>query len=207
MKPIRLIGLLAVLFNRLSCAAIKWFLHRAALALFALGLITPWTYAHAESDPFITPLIAGGGNVVSAIDAGDVLVWNDAENLYVKYLTAEGWCLTETHLHIAISLGDIPQKNGNPIPGQFDISRFLICAISDEIGIPLENFDLAPGDMIYVASHASLVENLPVEYSDGPLEETAWGDGEPFAGANWATYFTYTVPEATTSSGDEVWED
>jgi len=29
-------------------------------------------------------------------------------------------------------------------------------------------------------------------YADG---ETAWGDGDPFPGKNWATYFTYTVQE------------
>ena len=28
--------------------------------------------------------------------------------------------LTETHLHVADSLDDIPQKNGNPIPSQFE---------------------------------------------------------------------------------------
>jgi hypothetical protein len=54
------------------------------------------------------------------IDVGEIQVWNDDQNLYVKYVVdATDWCLTETHLAVAYSLDDIPQKNGNPIPGQF----------------------------------------------------------------------------------------
>ncbi|MGB6371195.1 MAG: hypothetical protein WBF68_09250 [Atribacterota bacterium] len=78
---------------------------------------------HTEEIPFVTDLIAGGGNPKSAIDVGDVLVWNDEDNLYVKYVITEGgWCLTETHLHVATTLEGIPQKNGNPPPGKFEYS-------------------------------------------------------------------------------------
>jgi hypothetical protein len=75
---------------------------------------------HTEDDPFKTDLIADGGDPELAIVVGDVLVWNDVGTLYVKYvITDSDWCLTETHLAVATSLVDIPQKNGNPIPGKF----------------------------------------------------------------------------------------
>jgi hypothetical protein len=74
---------------------------------------------HTEGAPFVNEdLIADGRDL--AIDVGDVLVWNDGNYLYVKYvITDSDWCLTETHLHVVESLDNIHQKNGNPIPGKF----------------------------------------------------------------------------------------
>ncbi len=93
------------------------FLGVAIVLLFA-GLV-PMTAAHMEDDPLVVDLIAGGGNPKSAIDVGDVSIWNDLNYLYVKYEAVDPWCITETHLHIATSLDLIPQKKGNPIPGHF----------------------------------------------------------------------------------------
>ncbi len=93
------------------------FLGVAIVLLFA-GLI-PLTAAHMEEEPFVTDLIAGGGNAKSAIDVGDVSIWNDMDYLYVKYEVVDPWCITETHLEVTTDLIDIPQKNGNPIPGHF----------------------------------------------------------------------------------------
>jgi hypothetical protein len=85
-----------------------------------LGMAANPVIAHTEEEPFIVDLIAGGGNEKSAIDVGDVLVWNDVDFLYVEYSLIEGWCLTKTHLDVNISLENIPQtKKGNPIPGHF----------------------------------------------------------------------------------------
>ncbi len=71
---------------------------------------------HTEEEPFESILWAG-----QDINVGTVNVWNDTEdNLYVKYIiTDPDWCLTETHLAVATTLNNIPQKNGNPIPGKF----------------------------------------------------------------------------------------
>jgi hypothetical protein len=44
-------------------------LYRAAVASLAFGLIIPSAYAHTADDPFVTDLIAGGGNPASALDA------------------------------------------------------------------------------------------------------------------------------------------
>ena len=52
--------------------------------------------------------------------AGELYVWRDANHLYVEYDLDDGITMSETHLHIAKKLCCIPQKNGNPIPGQFD---------------------------------------------------------------------------------------
>ncbi|MFX0168913.1 MAG: hypothetical protein ACFE89_06070 [Candidatus Hodarchaeota archaeon] len=87
------------------------------MLLFA-GLV-PLTAAHTEDDPLVVDLIAGGGNAKSAIDVGDVSIWNDLNYLYVKYEVVDPWCITETHLHIATSPDLIPQRRGNPIPGHF----------------------------------------------------------------------------------------
>ena len=190
----------------ISYAAARACLYRAAVASLAVGLIVPSAYAHTEADPFVTDLIAGGGNPASAIDVGDVLVWNDGEQLVVLYLvTAQDWCLTETHTHVATSVDAIPQtRTGNPIPGQFDFSATLDCVTSYTLTVPLM-WD--PGVQLSIAAHAA-VKNPTVVYIDGPWEETAWGAGFDFPGRNWAMYFTYTVQdEQTASLGDFVWED
>jgi len=106
---------------------------------------------HTEGDPFTTDLIAGGGSPASAIDVGDVLVWNDGDTLYVKYVIYEdGWCLTETHLHVAKSEGEIPQtKKGNPIPGQFDYKSEHDCVTDYTIQL-----NWCPNTELFIAAHA-----------------------------------------------------
>ena len=57
-------------------------------------------FAHSTtSDKTIVDLIAG-----RHIDVGSVKVWNDNENLYVKYMTDTNWCLDETHLQVALMI-------------------------------------------------------------------------------------------------------
>ena len=91
-------------------------MNKLLLILSALTIVIIGTIVSASCVPTFD-LIAGGGNVKSAIDVGDVTVTNDCTNLYVTYRTTPGWCITETHLHVAGSEVDIPQtKKGNPIP-------------------------------------------------------------------------------------------
>jgi hypothetical protein len=93
-----------------------------------LGLVITPVKAHTEDDPLVGELIAGQN-----IDVGEVIVWNDADYLYVKYLIdgdltpddpsddAVPTLIYETHLHVAESMEVIPQtKKGNPIPGLFE---------------------------------------------------------------------------------------
>jgi len=116
-----------------------------------LALIPAIAFAHTEGDPFITDLTAGGGNVTTARDVGDVLVWNDAENLYVKYVVTDGdWCLVETHLEVATTLANIPQNNGNPNPGNFTYEGEHNCVAEFTYTIPIS---WSPGTEVLIAAH------------------------------------------------------
>jgi Ca-activated chloride channel family protein len=132
--------------------------------------------------PFVTDLIAGGGNSKSAIDVGDVIIWNDEDFLYITYETTDDWYITETHLHVAASLEDIPQtKKGNPIPGHFDYKDYHHPSVQTYMyAIP---WTWEPGTTLYIAAHAVV-----------SFGETAWGDGVDFDGNNWATYIMYEDP-------------
>jgi hypothetical protein len=126
-----------------------------ALALI-FALIPSVAKAHTIDDPYKTDLIAGGGGG-GGVDAGDVLVWNDGVNLYVKYVTEGGWCMTDIHLHVATSLEGIPQNDGNPIPGQFDIKdKFDPCVYEQTYTIPLSGY---ASTELFIAAHA-VVTNL-----------------------------------------------
>jgi hypothetical protein len=164
-------------------------MNRKSKAIMLLAILTlsytailPTT-AHTEDEPFVTDLLAG-----QDMDVGDVLVWNDGDYLYVKYvITDPDWTITETHLHVATSLEAIPQKNGNPIPGKFDYNDQW-----DHVSEVLYEIELTweYETELYIAVHA-VVEKVISEYEI--QTETAWGAPEPFPGKNWATYFMYTV--------------
>jgi hypothetical protein len=159
----------------------------AIVAVLASFLGTNGVSAHTDTDPFVTDLIAG-----HTMDAGHVLVWNDADYLYVKYVTSNGWCLEKVSLHVAASLSGIPQTNsGNPIPGKFTYKADLECASESTFAIPLT---WAEGTEVYIAARAEVSGSPP----DGPRvshlsPEGAWAEGMDFPGGNWAMYFTYTI--------------
>lgn len=167
----------------------KKFLLPILVIVLALGLTMGVAMAHTEAAPFVTPLIAGQN-----IDAGDVIVWNDAGNLYVKYDTGpfdatHDWTLLETNLAVAESLEGIPQTNkGNPKVGKFpwkeeyDSSQG-VTEWTYTIELAANGFDV--DDVLYIAAHA-------VVFGSGPVE-TAWAEGDGFPGGSWAMYFTYTV--------------
>ena len=153
-----------------------------------LALLPATATAHTEGDPLVVALLAGQN-----MSVGYVKVRNDADTLYVKYvITDEDWCITETHLQVATSLDEIPMtKKGNPIPGKFEENDKHACVSEVKYTYNLEKKGWAPCDQqLYIAAHAV------VRKTDGKgcgSTETAWGDGDPFPGANWATYFTYQV--------------
>ena len=115
-----------------------------------LLIFTPMLIAHTQEDPFVTDLVAGNPKN-GLLDAGDVLVWNDADYLYVKYVLAADWYLSETHLHVATSMADIPQKNGNPPPGKFDYKMTHNFVQEYEYKIPLLTW--ACDEKLYIAAH------------------------------------------------------
>jgi hypothetical protein len=89
------------------------------MLLCVLASPAPEAKAHTGTSPYTTNLIADGGSAATAVDVGDVLVWNDEDYLYVKYVTTDDWYITEVHLEVATISGGIPQAKGNPIPGKF----------------------------------------------------------------------------------------
>jgi hypothetical protein len=112
--------------------------------------------------------------------------------LYVKYvITESGWCITETHLQVATSLDGIPQtKKENPIPGRFEENDKHDCVSAVEYTYELAEKGWAACDQLFIAAHA-VVRKTGCKGCGST--ETAWGDGMDFPGANWATYFKYTV--------------
>lgn len=146
--------------------------------------------------PTITTLFAG-----QTINAGSVQVSNDATNLYVEYTTIDGWRLSETHLAIATTLAGIPQtKSGNPKVGNFPYKRTYNPTVTSDVyifaldqlavSLGLDRFTCGVSSLV-IAAHAVVVKLDGGGTVIG--QETGWGSGPGFPGANWATYFNYTV--------------
>jgi Ca-activated chloride channel family protein len=139
-------------------------------------------------------LIADGGD--EYLDVGDVIIWQDATNVYVKYVTTDGWYMTETHLHVDDALADIPKTNkGNPKIGKFDYSTDHSPAVQEyTYTIP---WVVSSGDTLYFAVHAVVQKEIPtvIECTEPEYRiETAWGEGDDFGGNSWAMYIEYVDP-------------
>lgn len=99
------------------------------------------------------PLYAGQSMLV-----GDVLIKQDSNGIWVKFelnedAMSEGWLIMETHVDVKGDVADIPQKNGNPIPGQFEQKETLDPGMP-EAGWYFFEFDMAWEMPLAVAAHA-----------------------------------------------------
>ena len=131
---------------------------------------------------FVTDLIGG-----KHWDIGDVLVWHDTDNLYVKFELHIGWLrLVVSHVHVGLSMADFPYKNGNPAPGQFDY-QVVHKRWEQEYtySIPLDP-SWVPGTDICIAAHCN-IQGLC------GLIESGWASGIDFPGSNWAMFFVYPM--------------
>jgi len=174
--------------------AFAWLMLLMAITLFSVAAVP------VKADPITQDLYAGSPHYYGEpgpkdpswyyahrMRVGWVRVWNDGDNLYVRYTTLDVG-MDETHVAVAEAFEDIPQtKSGNPKVGQFPYKHEgLGGAMTDLYTIPLG--DWGPGTELVIAAHAALCNG-----------ETAWADcGGPdayFPGNNWATYFTYIVQE------------
>ena len=135
----------------------------AALAmLMVLSLMSIPASANGFPNPpansKVADMIAGGGNTVGAKDVGDIFAWNDGTNLYVKYQTTGNWGISETHLAVEVSVGNIPHNNmGLPKNGQFEYGgSFSPMVQVAEYTIPLASIGdgLHTGSQIFIAAHA-----------------------------------------------------
>jgi hypothetical protein len=102
-----------------------------------------------------------------------------AGTMTVKYLiTQPGWAIVSTHLHVADTCSDIPQANGNPIPGKFAYKnkskdpfeatysnlpcRSLIAAHAKVVRVP------STGDLIAYAGGDQVTFSVQHPYDGGP---------------------------------------
>ena len=154
-------------------------------------------YSESYAQTATADLLAG-----QYIDVGDVTVecqtyavtntYNDTiMNTYYLIVTYQiddpDWSLTQTHLAIADTVENIPQtKKGNPIPGKFEFNES-----HDYVKEYIYIFEVNScplSQQVIIAAHAEVVQSTASPYSS---VETAWADGEEFAGRNWATYMRY----------------
>jgi cell division septation protein DedD len=91
-------------------------------------------------------------------DVGDVLIWNDDSNLYVRYMiTHPYWRLNKTSLHIAHSFDDIPRTTeGNPSIDQFHYNREHADLMEYTYTLPLSDM----GTDLHIATHAVVFNTL-----------------------------------------------
>ncbi|MFH1144671.1 MAG: hypothetical protein V1774_09030 [Candidatus Eisenbacteria bacterium] len=137
-------------------------------------------------------------------DAGTVTVTNDDDTLSVEIVAAPGWYLTESHVAVARTLEELPQTgSGNPKVGHFDFAAVHDPPASGyTYTISVADYGYQVGDALVLAVHAVVErvneQGVPVQ------EETAWADGPPFPGNNWATYLHYTVQECVLPANCEL---
>lgn len=85
--------------------------------------------------------------------AGELDVWRYDGYLYVQYDLDDGITMSQTHLHINTTLDGIPQKNGNPSPGQFEYKEDHDPSVDGYLYRIL--WDDAWNDMdLFIAAHA-----------------------------------------------------
>ncbi len=154
------------------------------------------------------PLIVGGGSPKSAMKVWEIHVLNNKEEITVKFellYGPKGLILGTTHVHLAANAKEIPQKNGNPIPGRFDYSKEPDFFNETKYRIPIPK-GLRPGDEVCIAAHAEIMI-----VGDKTIYETGWGAGKDFPGKNWAMYMVYKIqapeqaPPVSSASKTIVW--
>jgi hypothetical protein len=108
-------------------------------------------------EPLVLDLIAGQNILV-----GSVTVSNNENNLYVAYnITEEGWCLTETHVHVGTSPTHFPlNKKGNPQVGHFDFGNSHDCVTEYTETIPLGEVECDVTQLL-IAAHAVVQRENP----------------------------------------------
>ena len=165
-----------------------------SVVIFFLGSLAFGNLYASSIDPppgaYEGPLVAGQYKDY----AGKIFVWNDSENLYVKFWTNADNVIPETHLAIVCNPSEIPTtKKGNPKIGHFPYYSEHEPPVHEYTHIiPLEYIGCSE---IIIAAHC-VIQCLHQDIS-----ETAWGGGlSSFPWTNlfpsskrWALYIQYTI--------------
>jgi hypothetical protein len=147
-----------------------------------LALVPTVALAHTEDDPLVVDLLAG-----QTEDIGDVLVWNDAEKLYVQFLyTGDNCGFLEIHLQVSPGTTvdafpeDVLTKKGNPIPGQFEYSHSGGCFTEHTFPINLAEKGWTTDTALVIAAHAALgrQEAMTIVSGDGNTVVTQRRSGD-----------------------------
>ncbi len=159
-------------------------------SIFLLVLFAMLSFSSVEAadmyHPFRTDLIAGGGNG-HGTDVGDIYVWNnDFEYLYVEIITTGGWVISTSQVAVGTMLSEIPQKNGNPPPGQFPYK------MNHNPGVTDYTYKIAMKPQwqgtLYIAVHTDvLIGGLAGLESALPISGVAVINCQPYIGG--PTYF------------------
>ena len=161
---------------------------------------TPTGFEKAESSSFSAAVeepVSGDVTSVRLIagrntDIGTMSVWNDENNLYVKYRTSGDWRLVATHLAVEKNISAIPQnKPGNPKIGQFPFKSVHNPPAGEFVhALLLESKGIQEGDIIYIASQADVQR---IQNGEVKQEEGAWCEGTSFPGRSPAMFFTHAI--------------
>jgi len=149
------------------------------------------------AEPITQDLMAG-----KTLEVGEVTVWNDASNIYVKYeITLDGWRFSELHLEIDDVFTDIHQSNGNPVPGQFAYSQTFAAPYVTEYTFTVPKNGWSTGTILYVVAHAKVVHVVDGSQTIVSDTSTMWsGDN-----VNWYNTISVTPHPAWTSIPGATW--
>lgn len=132
---------------------------------------------------------AGNANEI----AGQLSVWDDPDNIYIKFDMVNDWYVGMAHYHLGYSLADVPLNGDIPVPGQFDYQvPFDPWATTYTKVIDKSDYTFSVGDTILIAVHFELHKDL----GGGEWqEETGWGGDEPGPGPRWWWYMWYVLTD------------
>lgn len=169
------------------------------VVVLLLSLVPIAASAHSSDDPLVVDLLAGQTTPI-----GEVQVWNDADFLYVKFVSS-GDCLLETHVDVAASPTGIPQtKKGNPVPGQFEYSEPHACVGVYTYDIQL---DWPVGTDLYIATHASTgISKSMMIFSDGGGQTSVTAGNVPLATYPYPAVDTWEAFDDPPDTVESYWE-
>lgn len=148
-------------------------------AVLALMLALPLMSQAAPAGTKVADLFAG-----KTTDVGDVFVWNDATNYYVEINMDDAWCMTESHVIVAALVADIPQANGNPIPGRFPQGdSYNPCADGDTFTFAVADVGVNPYVAVHVKAWEKTISTATIVSNPGTSNPVKFASDYPTFGA------------------------